>query len=234
MSSPPPLQQNPPNPRKRPSISSTASQQGIKRPRMHPLRQTSFPASIDTDPRAFSATSDAGSVTGSFTGSLGGASAATGEGVFAGAKLKKRGRKSKAEKEREREDAMSARAGTVDGTRTGSIDADGSSVRAGGGAGGDDADEDEDFDDEGELLGGEEGPTDTEAEKKNLAYVLECFSPSSHRPNPCLHDFSGFLSMPSIRSNLLVTIYSNVRSYERKPFVESSTMRSLNLFLLVS
>ncbi|KAJ9311088.1 hypothetical protein DTO271D3_8677 [Paecilomyces variotii] len=177
MSSPPPLQQNPPNPRKRPSISSTASQQGIKRPRMHPLRQTSFPASSVTDPRAFSAASDAGSVTGSFTGSLGGASVGTGEGVFAGAKMKKRGRKSKAEKEREREDAMSTRAGTVDGTRTGSVDADGSSVRAGGGGGGDDADEDEDFDDEGELLGGDEGPTDTEAEKKNLAILVDAFNP---------------------------------------------------------
>ncbi|KAJ9196536.1 hypothetical protein DTO164E3_3403 [Paecilomyces variotii] len=177
MSSPPPLQQNPPNPRKRPSISSTASQPGIKRPRMHPLRQTSFPASSVADPRAFSAASDAGSVTGSFTGSLGGASVGTGEGVFAGAKLKKRGRKSKAEKEREREDAMSTRAGTVDGTRTGSVDADGSSVRAGGGGGGDDADEDEDFDDEGELLGGDEGPTDTEAEKKNLAILVDAFNP---------------------------------------------------------
>jgi hypothetical protein len=40
----------------------------------------------------------------------------------------------------------------------------------GGGGGGDDADYDED-DDEGELLGREEGTTDTEAEKKNLAYV---------------------------------------------------------------
>ncbi|GAD96869.1 transcription initiation factor TFIID subunit beta [Paecilomyces variotii No. 5] len=177
MSSPPPLQQNPPNPRKRPSISSTASQQGMKRARMHPLRQTSFPASLDADPRVFSATSDAGSVTGSFTGSLGGASAATGEGVFAGAKAKKRGRKSKVEKEREREDATSTRAGTVDGTRTGSVDADGGSVRAGGGGGGDDGDDDEDFDDEGELLGGDEGPTDTEAEKKNLAILVDAFNP---------------------------------------------------------
>jgi hypothetical protein len=40
----------------------------------------------------------------------------------------------------------------------------------GGGGGGDDADDDDD-DDEGELLGREEGTTDTEAEKKNLAYV---------------------------------------------------------------
>lgn len=139
---------------------------------MHPLRQTSFPASIDNDQRAFSATSDAGSVTGSFTGSLGGTSA---DGVFLGAAKKgKRGRKSKAEKEREREqreDAASLRGDT----RLGSVDADGMSVRAGGTARGDAAgeegDEDEDFDDEGELLRGEEGVTDTEAEKKNLAYV---------------------------------------------------------------
>jgi transcription initiation factor TFIID subunit 11 len=145
---------------------------------MHPLRQTSFPAHVDAGERSFGATSDAGSVTGSFTGSLGGASA---DGVFSGAaKGKKRGRKSKAEKEREREreDALSARAG--DSTRFGSVDNEGSvrggpSGGGGGGGGADDGDDDED-DDEGELLGREEGTTDTEAEKKNLAYVFAmCF-----------------------------------------------------------
>ncbi|KAL4894566.1 hTAFII28-like protein conserved region-domain-containing protein [Aspergillus ambiguus] len=169
MSSPPP----PNNPLKRPSISSTTSQ-SAKRPRMHPLRQTSFPTTIDTDPRNFSATSDAGSVTGSFTGSLGGVSA---DGVFRTGK--KRGRKSKAEKEREREDAASAR-GVGDG-RLGSVD-EGVSVRAGGGgagggAGAGDDDDDEDFEDEGELLGREEGATDTEAEKKNLALLVDAFNP---------------------------------------------------------
>jgi transcription initiation factor TFIID subunit 11 len=140
---------------------------------MHPLRQTSFPAHIEAGDRSFG-TSDAGSVTGSFTGSLGGASA---DGVFSGAaKGKKRGRKSKAEKEREREreDALSARAG--DSTRFGSVDNEGSvrggpSGGGGGGGGADDGDDDDD-DDEGELLGREEGTTDTEAEKKNLAYVF--------------------------------------------------------------
>ncbi|KAH1406620.1 hypothetical protein KXV53_005946 [Aspergillus fumigatus] len=180
MSSPPP-HPTPTNPLKRPSLSSSASQplgSNPKRPRMHPLRQTSFPASIDNDQRAFSATSDAGSVTGSFTGSLGGTSA---DGVFLGAAKKgKRGRKSKAEKEREREqreDAASLRGDT----RLGSVDADGMSVRAGGTARGDAAgeegDEDEDFDDEGELLRGEEGVTDTEAEKKNLALLVDAFNP---------------------------------------------------------
>jgi len=142
---------------------------------MHPLRQTSFPVNLDVAERSFGATSDAGSVTGSFTGSLGGASA---DGVFAGAaRGKKRGRKSKAEKERERErdDAVSSRAG--DTARMGSVDGEGSvrgGMGGGGGGGGqnaDDADEDDD-DDEGELLGREEGTTDTEAEKKNLAYVM--------------------------------------------------------------
>lgn len=132
---------------------------------MHPLRQTSFPT-LEAE-RSFGATSDAGSVTGSYTGSLGGTSA---DGIFAGAaRGKKRGRKSKAEKEREREreDALSSRAGDA---RLGSADAEGS-VRGGmGGGGGDDGYEDDD-DDEGELLGREEGTTDTEAEKKNLAYV---------------------------------------------------------------
>lgn len=90
--------------------------------------------------------------------------------------MKKRGRKSKAEKEREREDAASMRGME---TRVGSVDAEGSvrggpSGGGGGGAGGgaDDGDDDDDFDDEVELLGREDGATDTEAEKKNLAYVL--------------------------------------------------------------
>ncbi|RAK80401.1 transcription initiation factor TFIID subunit 11 family protein [Aspergillus fijiensis CBS 313.89] len=180
MSSPPPT-----NPLKRPSISSSASQPAgfnPKRPRMHPLRQTSFPNTMDLDSpsRAYS---DAGSVTGSFTGSLGGTSA---DGVFLTTKGKKRGRKSKAEKEREqRAEEGSLRAGMMD--RMGSVDAEGASVRAGagggtgqgggGGGGGDDADEDDDFDDEGELLGREEGTTDTEAEKKNLALLVDAFNP---------------------------------------------------------
>ncbi|RAL01963.1 transcription initiation factor TFIID subunit 11 family protein [Aspergillus ibericus CBS 121593] len=170
MSSPPPPSSNP---LKRPSISSAASQplgSHPKRPRMHPLRQTSFPSTIDADTRTYS---DAGSVTGSFTGSLGGTSA---DGVFL-TKGKKRGRKSKAEKEREREEG-SLRAGM---DRMGSVDMEGASVRAGtaggGGGGGEDADEDEDFDDEGELLGREEGTTDTEAEKKNLALLVDAFNP---------------------------------------------------------
>lgn len=165
MSSPPPP---PTNPLKRPSISSTASQPVGKKQRTHPLRQTSFPTSLDAAERSFGPTSDAGSLTGSFTGSLGGAS---GDGIFAAGRGKKRGRKSKAEKERERErdDALSSRGGDA---RLGSADADGS-VRGGmnGGGGGPDDGDDDDDDDEGELFGREEGTTDTEAEKKNLAYV---------------------------------------------------------------
>ncbi|EAW14741.1 transcription initiation factor TFIID subunit 11 family protein [Aspergillus clavatus NRRL 1] len=179
MSSPPPHQ--PTNPLKRPSLSSSASQplgSNPKRPRMHPLRQTSFPATVDTD-RAFS---DAGSVTGSFTGSLGGTSA---DGVFLGAARKgKRGRKSKAEKERERERELREEAGSVRGgeARVGSVDGDAMSVKGGGGgrgeAAGEDADEEDDFEYEGELLGGEEeGVKDTEAEKKNLALLVDAFNP---------------------------------------------------------
>ncbi|KAJ5099608.1 hypothetical protein N7532_006609 [Penicillium argentinense] len=175
MSSPPPYQQSP-NPLKRPSISSVSSQPVGKKARVHPLRQTSFPANMDTAERSFGATSDAGSVTGSYTGSMGGTSA---DGVFAGAaRGKKRGRKSKAEKEREREreDALSSRAG--DTTRMGSVDAEGSvrgGMGGGGGAGNADDDDDDD-DDEGELLGREEGTTDTEAEKKNLAILVDAFN----------------------------------------------------------
>jgi transcription initiation factor TFIID subunit 11 len=143
---------------------------------MHPLRQTSFPTGVDAGDRSFAGTSEAGSVTGSFTGSLGGASA---DGVFSGAaRGKKRGRKSKVEKERERErdDALSARGG--DSTRFGSVDNEGS-VRggpSGGGGGGGGADDADDYDeeDEAELFGQQEGATDTEAEKKNLAYVFSC------------------------------------------------------------
>lgn len=143
---------------------------------MHPLRQTSFPTGIDLD-RSFGGTSDAGSVTGSYTGSIGGASA---DGVFAGAaRGKKRGRKSKADKERERDqDTYSSRAG--ESVRFESVENEGS-VRGGpaggggGGAGVDDG-EDDDEEDEAQLFGQQEGATDTEAEKKNLAYVL---SPST-------------------------------------------------------
>lgn len=55
------------NPRKRPSISSSASAIA-KRQQLHPLRQTSFPTPGDGDARIFSATtprSDAGSITAS-------------------------------------------------------------------------------------------------------------------------------------------------------------------------
>lgn len=162
MSSPPPYQ-SPTNPLKRPSISTASAQS--KRPRNHPLRQTSFPTTTDPDSRPFSAASD----TGSFTGSLGGTSA---DGVFA--RAKKRGRKSKAEKEREREDA--ALVGGAD-NRLGSVDADTASLRgAPAGQGAEEEGDDDDLDDEGELLGREEGVTDVEAEKKNLAYVLPFFS----------------------------------------------------------
>lgn len=57
----------------------------------------------------------------------------------------------------------------------GSLEADAVSLKGqgagqGGGQGqGEDEGEDEDLDDEGELLGREEGVTDVEAERKNLA-----------------------------------------------------------------
>lgn len=98
------------------------------------------------------------------------------DGIFKG---KKRGRKSKAEKElereREREEAASVRGG-LGTSRFGFADGELGSTRWGGA---DEHDEEEDFDDEGDLLGGEEeGKTDTEAEKKNLALLVDAFSPS--------------------------------------------------------
>lgn len=159
---------------------------------MHPLRQTSFPAVIagggDGElaqlerAGSFSVASDAGSVTGSFTGSLGDGMFGQAGQAQAQSQGKKRGRKRKAD--RDRDDAASSVHGRS--TRVGSADVDGGSVRGAGGrstrdggrsgrggsagVGADEGDEDDDLDDEGgELLGGEEGPGDTEAEKKNLA-----------------------------------------------------------------
>lgn len=196
---------------------------------MHPLRQTSFP-NLEAE-RSFGATSDAGSVTGSFTGSLGGTSA---DGVFANAaRGKKRGRKSKAEKEREREreDALSSRAG--DGTRFGSVDAEGSTRGGlgGGGTGGDDLDEDED-DDEGELLGREEGTTDTEAEKKNLAYVALCLCHGGCTDLDMMANglvLSGFLLMHSTLCSLSDMICSNVQNFAKNRSAVLSIMLSPNL-----
>ncbi|CRG87339.1 hypothetical protein PISL3812_04356 [Talaromyces islandicus] len=171
MSSPPPTTPNPLNPRKRGSISSTASAAAAsKRPRMHPLRQTSFPTGME--PGSSRAASDAGSVTGSFTGSLGGTSTADGP--------KKRGRKKKGDKDR---DDVSRVGGDGRSTRVGSLDPDTMSVRdgaGGGGAagGGDEAgDEEEEQDVEGELLGATEGFLDLATEKKNLAVLTNSFTP---------------------------------------------------------
>ncbi|KAJ5992610.1 Histone-fold [Penicillium sp. IBT 35674x] len=175
MSSPPPYQ-TPTASLKRPSISSTTSQPILKKQRMHPLRQTSFPANLEPTERSFAGTSDAGSVTGSFTGSLGGTSA---DGIFAGAaRGKKRGRKSKADKERERDDAMSTRTG--DAGRFGSADAEGS-VRGGMGGGrpADDGDDYDDDDDEGELLGREEGGLRTPRPRRRTLRIIlvDAFNP---------------------------------------------------------
>ncbi|KPI42058.1 uncharacterized protein AB675_5527 [Cyphellophora attinorum] len=66
-SPPPPTTSSLPNPRKRPSISSTVSAAAAKRAKLHPLRQTSFPAAhlnssaIDTSRSAVSARSETGS-----------------------------------------------------------------------------------------------------------------------------------------------------------------------------
>ena len=209
MASPPPQS---PNPLKRPSLSSTASQPLVsKRPRVqHPLRQTSFPNTVESDLRGFGTAtpSDAGSVTGSLTGSVGGASSV--DGVFAAKVNKKRGRKSKVEKEREkerereREDAMtttaSSRAGATGGGgggRMGSVD-DGSVVAGAGGGGGGggstsaggaarggaedgDVDDDEDFD-EGEEgeLLGGEEGGVTDAEAEKKNLAYVPYFPISH------------------------------------------------------
>ena len=68
-SPPAPFPASLPNPKKRPSISSQASLQNVpKKPKLHPLRQTSFP--VDAIAAYGSAVTSARSETGSVTGSL--------------------------------------------------------------------------------------------------------------------------------------------------------------------
>ncbi|PGH28889.1 transcription initiation factor TFIID subunit 11 [[Emmonsia] crescens] len=171
-------------PKKRPSgLPPSASAISHKKPRMHPLRQTSFPASQDTDPRVYSASAisvkseaDGGSVTGSFTGSFGGGSA---DGVMGNVKGKKRkkgggtagsaaGRKGG---EREREGPGSVRGTVVDGGAESLGNEEG------------DVEEGEEEGDEGDL--DEEGERDrdgaareAEAERKNLAILIDAFTPA--------------------------------------------------------
>ncbi|EAS31101.1 transcription initiation factor TFIID subunit beta [Coccidioides immitis RS] len=168
--SPPPTTLSLPasNSKKRPSLSSavsSSSSQPSKKPRLHPLRQTSFPTSADTDPRVYAgATSarseiDGASVTGSFTGSLTGSV----DGVGAGRGRRKKGKK-------DRDDASgSVRAGTVDGKGAGS---------AKGGVGDEEGEEDDDDDlGDTELMERDDVAVDAEAEKKNLAILIDAFNP---------------------------------------------------------
>ncbi|PGH04220.1 transcription initiation factor TFIID subunit 11 [Blastomyces parvus] len=176
-SSPPaaPLSLPPSNPnqpaKKRPSASAASHN---KRQRVHPLSQTSFPASQDSDPRVYSASAtsvvseaDGGSVTGSFTGSFGGGSV-DGKG---GRKRKKGtggvGRKG-GEGEGEREGSGSLRGTVVDGGGLGNEEGDG--------------EEEGDEGDEGDLEDGDghgDGTArEAEAERKNLAILIDAFTPA--------------------------------------------------------
>lgn len=167
--SPPPVPLSLPvsNPKKRPSQSSGApiSSQPSKKPRtQHPLRQTSFPASADFDPRVYSGSVagasapsaksevDGGSVAGSFTGSAGGS--------FVGSIDSRAREKAKKKGKKEREGTTSARETGAEGSVGGS----GRVV-----AGTEEEEEDEDLED-ADLVGEEDGgAADARAEKENLA-----------------------------------------------------------------
>ncbi|OAX77350.1 hypothetical protein ACJ72_08354, partial [Emergomyces africanus] len=149
--------------KKRPSVSGSVTSH--KKPRMHPLRQTSFPASQDTDPRVYSASAtsvhseaDGRSATGSFTGSVGGGSA---DGMIGSAKGKRRKK------------------------GVGGVVGDGGPEGLGNEEGY--VEEGEEEGDEGDLEegGDEEGERDrdgaareAEAERKNLAILIDAFTPA--------------------------------------------------------
>ncbi|KAI5302536.1 hypothetical protein KEM56_000604 [Ascosphaera pollenicola] len=151
------------NSKKRPSISSVQSQ-AHKKPRLHPLRQTSFP-DVEARPRAAvtgsvrNDTADGASVTGSFTGSLAGS---------------QWGKKRKLKKDR---DGTASVKGGGDG---------GKSTKGGAGSVVEDPeddgeagnDEEEDIEDDVDLLAkDEDAASDSEAEKKNLAILIDAFTP---------------------------------------------------------
>ncbi|KAK2733634.1 spermidine resistance protein [Myotisia sp. PD_48] len=165
-----------PNQKKRLSVASGASSstQASKRPRTHPLRQTSFPTSADHDPRVYSGAVstrsdvEAGSITGSFTGSF--AESFEGGSTTGGA----RGRKRKYKKDKDAE-------GSVKGSRASRRRKDGTAQSVKGdaaAAGEEEVVDDEEFEDaEVEEVGDNEAPIDADAEKKNLAILMDALSP---------------------------------------------------------
>lgn len=156
------------NSKKRGSISSVQSQ-AHKKPRLHPLRQTSFP-DVETRPRAGTSIvggagsskndlGDGASVTGSFTGSLAGS---------------QWGKKRKTKKDR---DGTASVKGGGDGAK---------STKGGAGSVVEDQeddgepanDDDDDIEDDVDLLAkDEDAASDSEAEKKNLAILLDALTP---------------------------------------------------------
>ncbi|EEH21843.1 hypothetical protein PABG_04059 [Paracoccidioides brasiliensis Pb03] len=187
LSPPPPSPQTPlslppsnQNPKKRPLSMPSSTHISHKKARMHPLRQTSFPSSQDSDPRVYSARAasvkseaDGGSVTGSVTGLF--AASVDGSGNARGKKRKKGGAGARKEKETEteRDGTASVKGTTVDG----GVEVDG---------GGEEVDEDGDGDEgdmeevegEGEDGDGPGTAREAEAERKNLAILIDAFTPA--------------------------------------------------------
>lgn len=131
-----------------------------KKQRLHPLRQTSFPADDDEDAATAYSADGTGSVLGSVTGSaVGGGGGGLGGGEGSSRGRKKRGR-------REREGTGSVRG--AGGTGTGSAGGERAGASVVDGEGGEEGEDEED--DDADLVGGDQGgPTDAEAERKNLA-----------------------------------------------------------------
>ncbi|KAI5284681.1 hypothetical protein KEM54_001143 [Ascosphaera aggregata] len=154
------------NSKKRQSISSVQSQ-SHKKPRLHPLRQTSYPDGDAGSRAVVSANAsrvdiDGASITGSFTGS------------FTGSQFSKR-RKSK----KDRDGTASVKGGggnaREDGvkptTRGASIAEEAEDDAEGN-------DEEEDIEDDVDLFAKDEAAaSDSEAEKKNLAILVDAFTP---------------------------------------------------------
>ncbi|KAF3900328.1 Transcription initiation factor TFIID subunit beta [Trichophyton interdigitale] len=181
--SPPPsvslsLPNAPANPKKRLSIASASSNPpaNLKRQRTHPLRQTSFPISADSDPRVYTGASSRSeaevSVTGSFTGSF--------AGSLGGSTVGGRGRKKKNKKDK---DGSASVKGGADSTVGGRGDT-GTSVKNGTNQGDEDADnDDDDYIEEPEIDGG--AAVDAAAEKKNLAILMDAFNPEQSSRYDC-------------------------------------------------
>jgi hypothetical protein len=201
------------------------SSQPPKKPRVqHPLRQASFPAEPDSDPRVYSGSIggrtdyDARSGVGSFTGSLAGsfAESADGRTSVSGSMARGRGGGRKRGR-RDRDGAMSVRAG-AGGSAAGSVGE--------GTAAAEDEEEEDDYLGDAGLLGEDQGASDAVAEKENLAYVTFFFLCSQPDSRPLANSWAGSFLMLLIPTSLSATTCSRERSSTNPPYAKLSTKPS--------